>query len=156
MENINKELVAKYKHIVSAGNEKELYKWQLVEKFKGKPDTNAVDFAAEFSQVSYGNLIYQMANAVRLHLLKQKPEEYRQIVASLFDESQPLKERIVSFQKEIADLYKSTGATLHHHHDERTIATFLAFKYPEKYPLYKSGIYTRLLQNVGRKTCAKK
>lgn len=142
-------IINKYKSIVTADNKKEIYKWVLMNKYQGKPDLAAEDFVKEVTSINYQNLIYHNAMAVRNILVKELPEEYKKCYAFLFDESIGLHERIVSFQKKIKELYRSLGYTLQTHHDERSIATFLSFKYPDKYPLYKKSVYVDYCKKVG-------
>jgi hypothetical protein len=50
--------IDKYKeYLQNGGLEHEIYKWDLVKKFKGKPDVNATDFEAEIKGMDYNNLI---------------------------------------------------------------------------------------------------
>lgn len=142
-------IINKYKSIVTADNKKEIYKWVLMNKYQGKPDLAAEDFVKEVASINYQNLIYHNAMAVRNNLVKEIPEEYKKCYEFLFDESIDLHERIVTFQKKIKELYRSLGYTLQTHHDERSIATFLSFKYPDKYPLYKKSVYVDYCKKVG-------
>lgn len=148
---INLALIKKYKQLVVNGNEKEIYKWQLIEKYKGRPSLDAADFGNEIASINYQNLIFHNGIAVRNHMAKEKPEEYRAAFRKLFDEGSELGKRVVEFQQDIDLIYKSMGQTLHHHHDERSIATFLSFHSPEKYILYKNSFYTRYCTLLGVK-----
>ena len=150
-----KDLVERYKQqLVEKGLDDEVYKWGLIGKFRGRPDVTAADFGAEIRSVDYKNLIYHQGTAVRNHLAKDKPEEYRQAFRLLFDEAVPLKDRVSLFQEQILPIYRLVEPLLPHHHDERTIATFLTFHDPEKYALYKSSFYVKyckLLKITGSK-----
>lgn len=152
---VNEELVKKYKLLSLSGNSNEIYKWQLIEKYKGKPELNAVDFGKEITSINYQNLIFHNGIAVRNHIAKVKPEEYRNAFRNLFNEEINLGERIAIFQDEIDVIYKSIGQTLHHHHDERSIATFLTFYKPDKYILYKNSFYSRYCKLLGIKQAKK-
>lgn len=142
-------LIKEYKKTVKKGNPKEIYKWELIEKFNGRPDTSVVDFGTEITSIDYKNLIFHNAVAVRNTLAKSIPEEYRKAFMLLFDENQSLSDRIFTFRAKIAELYRSQGYDLQSHHDERSIATFLAFKYPDRYALYKETIYLRFCRYKG-------
>lgn len=62
-------LISNYKkHINTTQLKDELYKWELVNKFKNKPDVNKLDFLAEVKEIKYGNLLYAMALPVLYHL----------------------------------------------------------------------------------------
>ena len=154
-EDPNQEIIRKYKKIVHPDNSKEIYKWILIEKFQGRPNVEVVDFETEVTSINYQNLIYHNGLAVRNYLAKEVPEEYKKCYARLFDESINLHERILAFQDNVSRIHKSLGNTLHHHHDERTIATLLCFKYPDKYPLYKNSFYYAYCKLLGIKQAAK-
>ncbi len=148
-EDINQTIISKYKNIVSEDNINEIYKWKLLKLFNGRPDTAEEDFASEITSINFGNLIYHNGIAVRNHMAKEFPENYRIVFKNLFNEEAPLKERIVDFQNDVSEIYKKMGMKLNHHHDERTISTFLTFKYPEKYTLYKNSFYKSYCELLG-------
>ena len=141
LEDINLAIISKYKNIVSEDNKKEIYKWKLLNTYKGRPESSADNFAEEITSINFGNLIYHIGIAVRNEISKEFPEEYREAFQNLFDESLSLENRIINFQERVSQIYKKLGKKLNHHHDERTISTFLTFKYPEKYTLYKNSFY---------------
>ncbi len=144
------ELISDYKtYIAKSKMQDEVYKWELVNKYKGRPDTEAKDFTAEIKSIKFQNLIYAMSIAVINHLAKDKPEELRALFIELFNESQPLKDRIVNFNEDSLVLYRSLGETLGHHQDERAIAAYLTFHNPEKYTLYKSTFYKKFCELMG-------
>ncbi|MFZ4861217.1 AAA family ATPase [Sphingobacterium sp. Mn56C] len=105
--------------------------------------------------IKYQNLIYHNGIAVRNILAKNAPEAYKKCFELLFDENIGLHERILAFQANVAELYQSLGNELHHHHDERTIATFLSFKYPDRYPLYKDSFYSAYCKKLRVKSAPK-
>lgn len=72
-------LITDYKeHLKEDGLSQELYKWDLVKKYKGRPHLDVEDFEKEIRSIEYGNLIYGMADAVKNHLRSARPEEYRE------------------------------------------------------------------------------
>jgi Cdc6-like AAA superfamily ATPase len=143
-------LIENYKtHIKSTKLKDEVYKWELINEFKGKPNTDAVDFYQEVKSIKFKNLVYAMGIAVLNQLAKEKPEELRLIFKNLFDENKALNERISSFNEETLKIYRAIGETLQHHQDERSIATYLTYHNNEKYTLYKSSFYKRYCQLLG-------
>jgi 5-methylcytosine-specific restriction protein B len=145
-------LISKYKTIIEKPYlNNEVFKWQLIQKFQGKPDTSAPDFNAEISTIRYENLLYPMSGAVIQHLARTKPEEFRKLLIELFDESKPLVERIKKYMADVAVLYRTIESKQSSHQDERTIATLLTFKYPERYTLYKDSFYQEYCKYLGVK-----
>jgi hypothetical protein len=144
------DLISAYKSYISNTKmQDELYKWELIKKFKGRPDTNAPDFAAEYKAIKFGNLLYQLASAVGNHICRENPEEFRKLFNYLFDETIPLNKRVSFFNVESLKLYRSLGETLGHHQDERSISTYLTIHNPEKYTFYKSTFYKELCKLMG-------
>ena len=145
-----KALIEKYKiHIAKTQLKDELYKWEFVKDYKGRPNLNEVDFYQEIKSVKFTNLIYAMAKACINHLIREKPEEVRQLFIQLFDESIDLTKRVTFFNKETLNMYRDLGQTLSHHQDERTIATYLTLHNPEKYTFYKSSFYKKYCKLLG-------
>ena len=133
----------------------EVYKWKLVKNYKGRPDINAKDFTQELKSIKFQNLLYAMSIAVTYQLAKEKPEEYRKLFISLFDESTPLNDRVKNFNGDSLKLYRSLGETLGHHQDERSIATYLTLHNPLKYTFYKSTFYKEFCKLMGAEPAGK-
>ena len=150
------ELVSNYKtYITKSKMQDEVYKWKLVNKYKGRPDINAEDFTAEIKSIKFNNLIYAMSIAVINPLAKDKPEELRELFKNLYNESTPLNKRISEFNKDTLALYRTIGGKLGHHQDERSMATYLTFYNPEKYTLYKSTFYKKFCKLLNVKPLGK-
>lgn len=142
-----RQLVENYKaRIAEIGLTKEVYKWEMVEQYRGRPDTSAADFLAELKSIDFKNLIYHMARGVLYHIASDKPEELRQAFIALYDEKQGLTERIKAFRKDTLALYRAIGQTEGHHQDERSAAAYLTLQYPEKYTFYKASFYNKFCQ----------
>lgn len=147
-----KELIEKYKkHIANGGLKGEIYKWELLGKFRGRPDLNADDFNKEIRNTDFGNLIYPVGIGAMHHLAKDRTEAYKKCFIALFDESNPLEMRLDAFNAGTLELYRQLvpDPKLSHHHDERTMATCLAFHNPDKYPLYKDSFYRAYCKYLG-------
>lgn len=143
-------LITKYKaYIAKTKLQDEVYKWKLIQQFKGRPDTNAPDFAAEYKAIKYGNLMYQLSAAVGNHIGKENPEAFRQLFTDLFDETKNLEERIIYFNEASLKLYRSIGGEKGHHQDERAISAYLTVHNLEKYTFYKSGFYQEFCKLIG-------
>ncbi len=151
-EKIKKIIEGYIKHIQKNGFDDELYKWELLSKYKGMPHTNS-SFQKEITEIKYANLVYKMASAVSLDINNKKPDEYLKCFKNLFNEDVPLASRIKLFSQDVADLYSqiTPDEKFSHHHDERTIATILTFKYPDKYTFYKKSFYKQFCQILGVK-----
>ncbi|MFA5617342.1 MAG: AAA family ATPase [Syntrophorhabdaceae bacterium] len=146
------DMVDKYKeHIKNGGLTDELYKWELVGKYFGRPNINAENFYGEIADIDFSNLIYHLSYAVMKELAQKRSEEYRDCYKTLFNESIPLNDRIQSFSNNISNIYKEFGYenNVSHHHDERAIATILTYHNPEKYTIYKDSFYRAYCKYLG-------
>ena len=151
-----KSLIENYKKRITETELKdEIYKWELVNEFRGRPNPENPDFYQEVKDVKFKNLIYAMGMAVINHLAKDKPEELRQLFINLYDETKDLTERVKSFNKGTLKIYRELGETLQHHQDERSIATYLTFHDSEKYTFYKSSFYKKYCKLIGVKEAKK-
>lgn len=151
-----KNLIETYKtHIRETKMSDEVYKWQLVSTFKGRPDVNAIDFTKEYKSVKFGNLIYAMAIATGNFLVTERPQELRELFRNLFDETIPLNDRVKFFNTETLRIYKLIEGKHSHHQDERSISTYLTYHNPEKYTFYKSAFYKEFCKILDVKAAGK-
>lgn len=147
------EIINEYKALLKQGYlDGEIYKWTLIQKYKGRPNLEKDDLLAELKSIEYGNLIFHTAFTVRNELVVYNKEAYRNLLKELFDDNIELQNRIENFRLGVNKLYREylPDNKLPDHHDERTIATILAFYKPEKYLLYKSSFYGKLVKALGR------
>lgn len=148
------ELVSQYKkHIQKYGFNEEVYKWELLKKFGGRPDLETENLYEELKAIDFSNLVYHNALPPIYNMAKLKPEDYKSCFEFLFDEEKDLTERIKYFNKETLQIFKSieTNRKLSHHHDERTMATLLTYKNPNKYVFYKNSFYKKYCELIGIK-----
>lgn len=138
------------------GEPGETYKYLAIDTFQKNWNPEADDFYQMFRK-SFSkefNLLYQnswgfIEKAVRLF-----PEETREMFLNLYDESADLRKRIQLFQAESERLLplvkeRLDKTKLNMQQDERTIAVYLVFRYPEKYILYKSSYYRFFCEQLG-------
>lgn len=143
----NADLVKVYKGLIANGNSDEIYKWHTLNKQHW--DLDATDFDAMYRAIPFHNLIYHDARRVMLHIIPLYTEEVRACLKALFDESKDLYTRIITFRSSIEAIYRRVEPKLGTHHDERTIATYLTYRFPEKYAFYKDEFYTRYCKMLG-------
>ena len=147
-----KEIIEDYKNnIFKKHFKEEIYKWELLNQFEGRPDTDAINFDQEINAMNFGNLIYPIAYGVLKKISKSKPEELRDLFKALFNEKNNLFERIKIFRRDVLKLYRSVNGEHNSHQDERSIATYLTFKYPQKYTFYQAKVYGLLCNDIGEK-----
>ncbi len=149
-------MIERYKkHISRTQLKDEIYKWELINKYRGRPNLEAKDFAQEISDIDFSNLLYHMGGAVIRQLGKEKPEEIRKIFSDLFNDSIDLTQRIKTFEKQTLKLYREIGEKKSHHQDERSIATYLTYHDPVNYTFYKYSFYKKFCNHLGIKLAKK-
>lgn len=148
-------LIAKYGDIPIDRKNMEIYKWQLIQKYQeGWNDyiNGNLDFQSFFLRTDFRNLIYPIGMAVLKHPAKDEPHAFEKLILDLYDENKDLKVRVADFKEGFKNLY----FTLEGHGkntilEERTIATLLTFRYPEKYTFFKDSFYSVLCKGLGLK-----
>jgi len=151
-----KVIIKKYKEIIKETQLKgELYKWKLLRKYRGRPDVNVQDFSDEVQNTDFSNLIYRMAKPVKNLIAKTYPEDFRKCLIKLFDEDENLTLRVNNFMIDIDNIYKKSEGSHFHHHDERTISTYLTYHNPDKYTFYKDSYYQEYCKLIGTEAKSK-
>lgn len=146
------QLIENYKeHIKQTKLTDEVYKWELIEKYKGRPNPDAQDLHQEMQDLDFYNLVFYNAHRVMKHLAKDKSEEYRKCLKLLFDESITLQERVSRFDAEVTRIYIELNTKHSHHHDERTMATLLTYHNPDTYTFYKDSFYKKYCRFIDEK-----
>ena len=129
----------------------EFYKWETIQHFQDnwKEDHTAENILDNLKQ-AYNKrnnnlwsgshyLPYQMM----LEFAEAEPAVISEMFHQLYDEEQEVFSRIKNFQKESKGLLTTTrpGEDLDHYQSKRAIMVYLVLKYPDKYYLYKNGMY---------------
>lgn len=144
-------LIEKYKAIRKGGDWDEIYKWELVKEFQRKWHINAKDFTVMFKKIRFSNLLFANTMAANKTMAEKQPEGLKACFNILYDESNPLAGRLENFFTEVRILFKKADKNPNHYpfQDERSIATYLTFKYPENYTFYKSQFYVAFCKLAG-------
>ena len=159
LQNTVSDLIEKYIAILEQnGDPDEGYKYSAIDTFRQNWNLEAKDFSQMFLNSFKGrqNLLFHNSWGFIEKLAKEFPEETREMFRNLYNESTEVSKRIAAFQRESETLLpklqqslsKSNIKTLQ---DERTISLYLAFRYPEKYILYKYDYYKNFCKKLGVK-----
>ncbi|MFN8260166.1 MAG: AAA family ATPase [Chitinophagales bacterium] len=160
LKNITSELIEKYIDILEQnGDPNEAYKYLAINTFRQNWNLEADDFyqmfRASFSKVS--NLLYQNSWGFIEKSAQNFPEETKEMFRNLYDESVEITQRIKTFQSESEKLLPKVRQILNRtninaQQDERTISVYLAFRFPEKYMLYKADYYKNFCEQLSIKS----
>lgn len=159
LKKVTSHLIEKYIHILEENGEpNETYKYLAINTFQQNWDLEAEDFYQmlrdSFSKVS--NLLYQNSWGFINLSAQYFPDETREMFRNLYDESIEISQRIETFQTESENILPKIRQTLNRtninaQQDERTISVYLAFRFPEKYILYKYDYYKNFCKDLAIK-----
>ncbi len=137
------------------GNPDEVYKWEAIIHFRRHWNPEAENFWEMFREAfrKHYNLAHHFAFNFFKTLGEYDDKKLKHLILSLYDENTDLKTRFFR-HKELADAYMqeinaAKGTAHKHFQDDRTIAFLLAFRYPEKYYIYKSTVHKHLCEYLG-------
>jgi hypothetical protein len=133
-------------------------KWYFVQKYRDAVDPDNPDFVVTFGDIRFVNFAYRMAPNVIKEILQKEPIPYQQCLIRLFDETQDLNERIKTFIRDVEAIYRNMHPEHNNssHHDERTIATLLTLRNPERYTFFMDTYYRNFCTLMGVKPIAEK
>ena len=136
------EVITEYKRYFPSHIGDEIYKWKAVKQFQDKWDIDAPDFIQMFmdATASFGNLltsINHFPRAMVKGMYESEPETARQMFRNLYDEEQPLVDRVSRFLAEADRIRETYWPTKMHYQDLNVISTYLWARYPDKYYIYK-------------------
>jgi hypothetical protein len=129
----------------------ELYKFELVQKHKGKP-TLKNNITEEVKAIEFSNLAWYMAKTIAEEVATAFPNELKNIFRDLFDSSDKLSSRIAEFSSKFRELYTEYAGEEwknKHYHNEQTISIYLTYHDPEKYTFYQKKYYSNYCQFLG-------
>lgn len=159
LKNVTSHLIEKYIDILEENGEpNETYKYLAINTFQQNWDLEAKDFyqmfRSSFSKVS--NLLYQNSWGFINTSAQLFPNETKEMFRNLYDESIEISQRIKIFQTESENILPKVRQSLNRNNinaqqDERTISVYLAFRFPEKYMLYKYAYYKNFCKELNIK-----
>ncbi len=143
------EVIEKYKNEFPKRWEYEKFKWVAVKHFQENWDINAPDFLEMFinaTEKTHNLLTSRMffPRKMMIEYIKDNPEVIRNVFKKLFNEDQPLAERIEEFSSSINAANIINNPNQNHYQTANTISTYLWLKYPEKYYIYKYDEYKKV------------
>lgn len=150
---IVKEYITEYKREFSRINRAELYKWKAIKHFQEHFDLEAIELASniEISMDEAKNLLASGKYWPKRMLRKNAelaPERVRELLRLLFDEDFDLKDRIQNFRADFKELNYENFEGDNNYQDHRAILVYLVLMYPNRYFLYKFGMFRDFAKKV--------
>jgi 5-methylcytosine-specific restriction protein B len=138
------EIISNYKNNFNQIHEEEIYKWKAVKCFQDNWNENAADFPSMLDQAlgKASNLLVSRnfyPKGMICGMAERDPEAVRAMFIALFDELQPVTERIEKFIENADELrLKYGGGSWNNHYQTfNSVSIYLFFRYPNKYYIYK-------------------
>lgn len=136
------EIIAQYKKDFAQHWEDEKYKWEAIKHFQDNWNINAPDFYAMFEKATSEtkNLLTSymfFAKGMMLEFIKLEAETTREMFKNLFDEEQPLAQRITDFINSSDILKEKNPKWKNHYQNANAVSTYLWLMYPDKYYICK-------------------
>jgi hypothetical protein len=143
---IIKDYIADYKQEFSRINREEIYKWKAIKHFQAHFDLEAPNLSANLDASLHEakNLLGSGKYFPKRMLIQNAaiaPERVREMFRILFDEDFDLKARIESFRADFKVLNRENYGDDNDYQDHRAIIVYLVLRYPERYFLYKFGMF---------------
>lgn len=134
--------IAQYKKDFSQHWLDEKYKWEAIKHFQDNWNINTPDFYAMFEKATAKtqNLLTSymfFAKGMMLEFIKLEPETTREMFKKLFDEEQPLAQRITDFINSSDVLKEKNPKWKNHYQNANAVSTYLWLMYPDKYYICK-------------------
>ncbi len=137
-------VIEKYKSDFERVNKEERYKWEAIYTYKKYWDIDAPDFVAMIESALQGtyNLLQSgnyLARTSLLEFAKEEPETVRGLFKLLYNENLDFESRYYQFREAFKKHFDLKNKS--HYQDLHAVSVYLSFEYPEKYFIYKYGIY---------------
>lgn len=151
-----KDYLTSYKENFNKVHQKEIYKWEAVKLFQENFDVEAIDFYEnlEKSLAKTSNLLKSgnyFAHKMLLDNTKKTPEKVRECFKELYNEGLDIPRRVENFRKKFTEISSENYPTekLNHYQDHRAVVVYLSLRYPERYFLYKFGMFKNFALKIG-------
>ncbi|TDX00523.1 DUF3883 domain-containing protein [Dinghuibacter silviterrae] len=144
-------LILAYKNAFNRIHGEEIYKWKAIQFFQENWDIDADNFShmLELSLSQTQNLLASANYWPRLminKLAQLRPEPVRELFRNLFNEDVDMTNRIKEFH---AGIQAINTQTVNSYQDHRAIMVYLCLRFPERYFLYKFGMFKTFVEKSG-------
>ena len=142
-----------YKDQFAHISNQELYKWQAVKQFQDHWDIDAEDFylMLQESLSLTENLLTSglyFPKGMLVETAEVQPEAVRKLFNTLYNEEEDLLYRIEAFRAGMKELIAGNFDVKNDYQDHRAVIVYLVLKYPERYYLYKFGMFKTFASKI--------
>jgi hypothetical protein len=148
-----KNYIQAYKNNFANISKQELYKWQAVKQFQDHWDVDAEDFYGmlQTSLSLTENLLTSglyFPKGMLVETAEVQPEAVRDLFKTLYNEEEDLLYRIEAFRAGMKELIAANFDVKNDYQDHRAVVVYLVLKYPERYYLYKFGMFKTFASKI--------
>tara|TARA_B110000467_G_C18280449_1_gene458241 strand:+ start:77 stop:1267 length:1191 start_codon:yes stop_codon:yes gene_type:complete len=149
-----KSYIKEYKSNFESVHNQEIYKWHAIKQFQDNFNIDSKDFYSnvELSLSKSYNLLdsnLYFPKGALLSIIKESPEQLREMFRLLFNEDLDILERVDNFRKEFRILNKKVFPDKKNDfQDHRAVIVYLALMYPERYFFYKFGMFKKFAKKI--------
>jgi len=148
-----KTYIQAYKDNFEYISQQELYKWKAVKRFQDLWNIEAKDFHAMLTQAF--SLTFNLLDSglyfpkrMLLSTAELHQEKVRHAFRALYNEEEDLFLRIKTFNKTMKQLIGDSFDVKNDYQDHRAVIVYLVLKYPERYYLYKFGMFKTFASKI--------
>jgi 5-methylcytosine-specific restriction enzyme B len=162
-----KQEIENYKKLIISSKYDELYKWEAMKNFHDNWNIESHDFQNMFDKSFHSDYTdnlwanpHWFPKAVMLDFIKYDKERIREMFRGLYNEGENVDKRIERFvfhcDKVREEIYSFDKRMKNHFHDgQRMVSLYLAFRFPEKYAIYKYTEFKTFMEKVRAKDIPK-
>ena len=149
-----------YKKFLVTSEYDELYKWEALKNFEENWNVEALDFKQMYDNSftsKYSNNLWAgthwFPKSVMLQFIDHDQERVRIMFRALYNEEEGVDKRVERFvfhcDKILEEIFETDKSMKNHFHDgQRIVSTYLAFRFPEKYAIYKFTEFKTFMEIV--------
>jgi hypothetical protein len=132
---------------------REIYKWKAFKCFQDNWDINSSDFTSmlKASLDKTGNLLSAgnfLPKSMLFQNSEKSPEQVRELFRLLVDEEEDLLNRINEFLSGIKKINALNFTGMQSYHQHLAVMAYLSLIYPERYYLYKFGMFRDFVEKI--------
>ncbi|PQD94403.1 restriction endonuclease [Pradoshia eiseniae] len=149
------QIISDYKKDFSRISSEEVYKWEAIQWFQERWDINAENFTEMLTNsfAKADNLLTArnyFPKGMLIEFSNKDSEAVRAMFLDLFDESKEVVERVDTFIRTSQNLLEKYGeeSWKQHYQTANSISTYLFFRYPDSYYLYKPQKFKKMAVKI--------
>ena len=146
-------IIANYKMDFYEWFPRERFKWEYVYKFQNNWNIDATDIYEMINNSISSPHMLDSGHSYPFKMIKmfahKEPETVREMFKTLYNEEIDLYKRITFFEEKSQELVDKYAPGNRHFQDPHVISVYLAYRYPDKYYIYKPSVSQSACEYLG-------